>query len=556
MTTATGSPVRIGALEGKPPPLRVEPLTRCLAAALDASEAADLLGLDSRPLRAARDTGARRVGFPGDAYVLALVGGTGVGKSSLLNALAGGVVSRASPLRPTTAEPIAWIPRTEREALEPLLDWLDVCEFREHDTAGLGSVAILDLPDMDSVAGDHRARVEALLPLVDAVAWVTDNEKYADAVLHDDFLRSWLPRLGRQAVLVNKSDRVSDADARRIQRDLEADLASGVIRGSEVAVLRSSAASPDGTSAFRGWLAAGADAKRVVRGRIAASLATAARDLAWAAGDGSGRSGKPLLDDASRAAAVHSATDAVLRVVDLPALERQAVAATRATARTRGAGPLGRLTSLVYRTSGRQAAAADPNRFLSRWRERGELGPAVEAIRGSISAPIRTAPSAIRPALAATLDPDETRLGLEQALDRAIGGVGALQPPTSRWWMVFGTLQTLTTAAIVLSAAWVLVWILVRPVTGSIEVPLLGPIPSPFVALLVSLLAGYLVPRLLGAHAGWLGSRWAGRVRGRVARAVEQEVQERAFSRLDRLEEARARLSEAVADIERSCPAM
>jgi 50S ribosome-binding GTPase len=555
VTAAIGSPVRIGALEGTPPPLRAEPLTRCLAAALDAAEAGDLLGLDSGPLRAAHATGTRRVGYPGDAYVLALVGGTGVGKSSLLNALAGNVVSRASALRPTTAEPIAWVPRTERETLEPLLDWLDIRETREHDATGLGSVAILDLPDMDSVAREHRARVEALLPLVDAVAWVTDPEKYADAVLHDDFLRSWLPQLGRQAVLVNKSDRLTDADARRIQRDLEADLASGVIRGSEVAVLRASAASPDGTDAFRAWLAAGADAKRVVRGRIAASLAAAARDLAWAAGDGLGGSVKPLLDDASRAAAVRSATDAVLRVVDLSALERQAVAATRARARARGAGPLGRLTSLVYRTSGREATAADPNRFLSRWRERGELGPAVEAIRGSISAPIRTAPSAIRPALAATLDPGETRLGLERALDQAIGGVGALQPPTSRWWTVFGLLQTLTTAAIALSAAWVLVWILVRPATGSIEVPLLGPVPSPFIALVVSLLAGYLVARLLGAHAGWLGSRWAGQVRGRVARAVEREVQDRAFSRLDELDRARARLSEAVADIERSCPA-
>ena len=364
-----------------PPPLRTEPLSRCLAAALDASDAADLLGLDSQQLRAAHDTGARRVGFPGDAYVLALVGGTGVGKSSLLNALAGGDVSRASALRPTTAEPIAWIPRTEREALEPLLDWLDVRETREHETTGLGSVAILDLPDMDSVAGEHRARVEALLPLVDAVAWVTDHEKYADAVLHDEFLRSWLPRLGRQVVLVNKADRVTDGDARRIQRDLEADLASGVIRGSEVAVLRSSAVSPDGTGAFRAWLDAGAEAKRVVRGRIAASLTAAAWDLAWAAGAGSGRSGRPLLDGASRAAAVRSATEAVLRVIDLPALERQAVAATRARARARGAGPLGRLTSLVYRTSGRETAVADPNRFLLRWRERGELGPAVEAIR-------------------------------------------------------------------------------------------------------------------------------------------------------------------------------
>jgi len=76
------------------------------------------------------------------------------------------------------------------------------------------------------------------------------------------------------------------------------------------------------------------------------------------------------------------------------------------------------------------------------------------------------------------------------------------------------------------------------------------------VALVVSLLAGYLVARLLGAHAGWLGSRWAAGVHGRVAEAVGQEVQKRAFSRLDELERARTRLGDAVADIERSCPAV
>jgi GTP-binding protein EngB required for normal cell division len=555
MTTTLDRPVPVPAVVREPPPVSDEPMSRCLAAALDAADAADLLGLESHVLRAAHDAGVRRGGFPGDAYVLALVGGTGVGKSSLLNALAGGVVSRASALRPTTAAPIAWIPRTEREALEPLLEWLGVREVRDHETVDLGPVAILDLPDMDSVAGDHRAHVEALLPLVDAVAWVTDPEKYADAVLHDEFLRSWLPRLGRQIVVVNKSDRLTDADARRIRRDLEADIASGVIRGSEVSVLLSSAASPDGTDTFRAWLAAGAEAKRVVRGRIAASLTAAARDLVWAAGDDSGRSGHLLLDEASREAAARSATEAVLRVVDLRALERQAVAATRATARSRGAGPLGRVTSFVYRTSGRETAVADPNRFLLRWRERGGLGPAVEAIRSSMSAPIQAAPPAIRPAVAATLDPGNIGLGLERALDRAIAGVGTLQPPTSRWWTLFGILQTLATAAIVLSAAWVVVWILARPVTGSIDVPVLGPIPSPFVALVVSLLAGYLIARFLGAHAGWLGARWAARVRSRVAEAVEQEVHKRAFSRLDALELARGRLRHALADIERSCPA-
>src|SRR3954451_22789184 len=121
------------------------------------------------------------------------------------------------------------------------------------------------------MAVEHRARVETLLPLVDAVAWVTDPEKYADAVLHDDFLRSWLPRLGRQIVLVNKSDRMSAVDARRVQRDLEADLASKTSEGSRVTVLLTSALSEPGTEDLRGWLAAGAGAKRVAPGRDAAA---------------------------------------------------------------------------------------------------------------------------------------------------------------------------------------------------------------------------------------------------------------------------------------------
>ena len=459
-----------------------------------------------------------------------------------------------SARRPTTSEPIAWIPRAERDALAPLLDWLEVRTTSEYEATDLGPVAILDLPDMDSVVTAHRARVEALLPLVDAVAWVADPEKYADAVLHDEFLRSWLPRLDRQVVIVNKADRLAADEARRVQRDLEADLASGVVRGSEVVVLGTSATSPGGIRDLRAWIADGAEAKAVVRGRIAASLAANVRELAWQAGDGTTTWDRPLLGEAARAAAVHAATAAVFRVVDLAGLDRQAVAATQAAARSRGTGPLGRVTSFIYRASGRQTAVADPQRFLLRWRERGGgLGPAVEAIREGIAEPIRNAPPALRPALAATLDPSGVRAGLEGALDRAVAGVGSLDPPTSRWWPVLGFIQTLATLGIVLSAAWVVLWILVRPVTASVELPLLGPVPSPFVALVAFLLAGYVVARLLGAHARWIGKRWAGQVRDRVARAIEPEIGKRAFRRVDALDDARRRLAASAESIDRSC---
>ncbi|MEA2644384.1 MAG: hypothetical protein QOG08_1410, partial [Chloroflexota bacterium] len=57
-------------------------IDRCLANLDEAIEAASALGLDSRSAIAIRDTIRARLGFPSNAYVLALVGGTGVGKST------------------------------------------------------------------------------------------------------------------------------------------------------------------------------------------------------------------------------------------------------------------------------------------------------------------------------------------------------------------------------------------------------------------------------------------------------------------------------------------
>jgi hypothetical protein len=540
-----------------------DPLSRCLEALLAAVHAADDLGVSTDSARDAHAEGIRRVGFPADAYVLALVGGTGVGKSSLLNALAGTDVSRASVRRPTTSHPIAWVPGEDLEALAPLLDWVGVQDVREHEGRALGPVAILDLPDMDSLELDHRERVEAILPRVDAVAWVTDPEKYHDAVLADDFLRAWLSRLSRQIVIVNKSDRLAHVDAIRIRNDIEHDLVVARVESSvpRVPVVLTSAApaqidgtepSPD-VGELQRWLAEGVTAKAIMRGRVAATALAHGRDLAAAAGVDPATPSTPYLAPETRTAAIAAATDAVLRAVDLGGLERQAEAATRDRARARGTGPIGRLTSLAYRASGRASSVADPASYLLRWRERGSLSPAVQALRDALGTSVRGAGPRVRPILAAALEPTELRSGLERAVDRAIRGLGPLDPPSSRWWPVLGLLQSVATVGIALSVAWLVVMALGGPSSGTVDVPLLGAVPTPFASLVAFLLIGYLLARLVGLHAGWVGRRWAGRVRDRVGTEVRAEIAGRGLAPLDAVEDARSRLALAVATLQQAC---
>ena len=561
MTATSAAPV----LERPPaiPPIALDP---CLAALDSAIAAAGALGVPTTDAAAVRDDAAARLGFPSDAYVVAFVGGTGVGKSSLLNALAGDAVSPASARRPTTARPIAWLRGAHRDELAGLLAWLGVADgdVRASDGEGLRDVAILDLPDLDSTAADHRGRVEAILPRIDAVVWVTDPEKYADAVLHDDFLAAWVPRLDRQLVVVNKADRLSAGQAEALRRDLERDLGrlvrvAGTRTGSTLPEVILTSATPTdagggapGTGDLRRWLAAEVESKAVVRARLTASIRAAVRGLVAAGGLAPDEDPRPLVTEASRSRALENATAALLRVVDLPTLERQAVAATRARARSRGAGPLGGLTSLIYRWSGRQARVADPVAFAARWRDRGSLARAVESIRAAVAEALRTAPAGIRRRLADRADPGAIERDLGRAVDRAVAVRGE-SVPSSRVWPVLGMVQTAATLLLVVTAIWVVLWVLVKFPVDSVVVPVLGQVPTPLVVLVGVLAAGYLVARLLGLHAGWVGRRWARRLAADVRRNVERDVATTAFAELDAVDAERAALATTGNAVEHDC---
>src|SRR3954454_17890323 len=67
--------------------------------------------------------------------VIMLMGGTGVGKSTLLNALAGGSIAQASFTRPTTRDPVVYYHASVRtERLDPALRH---CRMAPHDRQAL-----------------------------------------------------------------------------------------------------------------------------------------------------------------------------------------------------------------------------------------------------------------------------------------------------------------------------------------------------------------------------------------------------------------------------------
>ena len=162
-----------------------------------------------------------RGGFVGDVVVIALAGGTGSGKSSLLNALVSEPIAPIGVVRPTTTGSTAVIPADSDTDFARLTDALRVDHVIR--SGALSSTILVDLPDFDSVRLAHRHIVGSVLPAVDAVLWIFDPEKYADNVVHHEFLAPLAPYEAQFIFVLNQIDRLGD-DASTVRGHLEAKL--------------------------------------------------------------------------------------------------------------------------------------------------------------------------------------------------------------------------------------------------------------------------------------------------------------------------------------------
>lgn len=135
--------------------------------------------------------------------IIMLMGGTGVGKSTLLNALAQGTIAEAAFTRPTTREPIVYLHESIDDKRLP--ESLQNCRHIRHKQSSLEHKILIDTPDLDSNESIHRDRLEAVLPAADIILYVGSQEKYHDQAGWDLFLKHRDRRAF--AFVLNKWDR-------------------------------------------------------------------------------------------------------------------------------------------------------------------------------------------------------------------------------------------------------------------------------------------------------------------------------------------------------------
>ena len=531
--------------------------------------------------------------------VIGFFGATGSGKSTLFNAIAGQNIALSAPTRPTTSTVQAAI--WEAEGSEELLDWLGIDKRVYPQTQALaaegeategneasgnnkvaggvaapnavtepapglfnrirravggrgemrtrtGGLILLDMPDFDSVTTTNRDLAARMMRYVDVLVWVVDPQKYADAVIHRDFMVP-LAASGAQALCVlNQADKLAPAEVPAVlaslTRLLQAEGTEAHLLAAPIAV---SARTGEGVDVLRDLLAQVAAAKSLSLQRTDAQLhATASQLRTYAGGEGTVLAGAYALEAEQKLVKACYASSQAEQVLQ---------AATASYRRTAGQHTGWILTRWMSRLK------ADPLRRLHLGQqEETKSTSKAEKSAGMLGSDSENAPELVASSLpplsaaqkagmanavrqyskqmAARIDEPWKRSMKEAALSREAElpellerdmvridyGLGRTRAP----WVIFNALQWIALLSALVGVGWLTL------ISGmaylQIQLPPAptpegSPVPLPTLLLLLGILLGIAsagVGRLLTA----MGSRYyARKLRGRLQTGMEKAVQ-------------------------------
>jgi len=112
--------------------------------------------------------------------IVAFLGGTGVGKSTLLNRLAGQEIARTGVVRPTSKEVTLFHHASVKIAQLPSRLPVDKTKMAEHSDSSKKHIIWIDMPDFDSAEKNNQQLVLEWLPHIDVLVYVVSPERYRD----------------------------------------------------------------------------------------------------------------------------------------------------------------------------------------------------------------------------------------------------------------------------------------------------------------------------------------------------------------------------------------
>jgi len=418
--------------------------------------------------------------------VVVLAGGTGSGKSSLFNCLAGADFSTVGVTRPVTREAHACL--WDDAGSAALVEWLDVPIRNRYSRAsalgggesGLAGLVLLDLPDHDSVMGQSTGQVDRLVSLADVMIWVVDPQKYADASIHRKFLIPLAGHSDVQAVVLNQADLLTAAQIDDCVADLRRLLDSEDLQ--DVPILVTSAVTGSGIDDLRRLLAEGVVARKAAAARILDDLSTVVSRFRHYTGDGSvlpvpaDSTGK-LVDQFYAAAGAAAIGDTLRSARELRAIDFVGWPVAWITQRLTGRNPLRKVrVSMLWNelravsTGPAGAHQASIDNALTEFGDR-----LAEPLPKPWSQTIRTV---------ARSRADE----IPAAVGEAIGGALPDEDSVEGWWRLAGLAQGVLLGAVAIGLGWCVAVLVLGVFGAGSGLPSL--LSSPIMVLWALLLAG------------------------------------------------------------------